>query len=325
MREHQATSTVTPLAYPRKMATDWEATLRSWVKPPSENEDNKRNKTEAEIKAALKASANLKSVGYKVYAKGSYANNTNVRLDYDVDIAVECTDFYYHDQFGAAADVKKAAVEKQFSGYKGGYTSSDFKNDVEQALVDCYGRQAVKRGNMAMRVREKKTTLPADVVPCFEYHYIYDVDFWGNLKYHQGTRIYPDAGSYIHNWPVQQQTLGVAKNELTGRRYKRMVRALKRLENQLVKDGQIKELPSFFIECLVYNVPNECFNHKTYVADMRDVLRVIFNSTLTKNKDECEKWLEVSERKYLFDSTQPWTYQQAHDLADKAWDYMGFE
>jgi hypothetical protein len=304
------------------MAPDWEATLRSWVKPPSDNEDNKRNKTEAEIKAALRASANLKPVGYKVYAKGSYANNTNVRLDYDVDIAVECTEFYYHDEVGAAADVKKAAVDKKFSSYKGGYTRDEFKNDVEQALVDCYGRSAVKRGNMALRVREKKTTLPADVVPCFEYHYIYDVNWLGDVQFHKGTRIYPDSGSHIHNWPEQQYDRGVAKNDATGRRYKRMVRALKRLENELVKSGLIEELPSFFIECLVYNVPNDCFSHSTYVSDMRDVLRIIFNSTL--KKEDCKEWVEVNERKYLFHSSQPWTYQQAHDLADKAWDRMGF-
>jgi hypothetical protein len=302
------------------MATDWEATLRSWVKPPSNHEDDKRNKTEEEIKAALRASAWLKPVGYKVYAKGSYANNTNVRLDYDVDIAVECTDFYYYDHIGAAADLKKAAVERQFTPYKGGYTSPQFKSDVEQALVDYFGRTAVTRGNMAMRIRAKKTTLPADVVPCFEYHLI----FWGNVKYNQGTRIYPDRGPHIHNWPQQQYVNGVSKNNSTGRRFKRMVRALKRLENELLKQGLLtEELPSFLMECLVYNVPNDIFNHQTYVEDMRELLAYIFNQTL--NYESCSEWLEVSERKYLFRPSQHWTWQQAHDLADKAWDRMGLE
>jgi len=55
-----------------------------------------------------------------------------------------------------------------------------------------------------------------------------------------------------------------------------MVRALKRLENELVKEGLLEEeLPSFLMECLVYNVPNDKFNHKTYVADMRAVLACI--------------------------------------------------
>lgn len=294
------------------------------MKPPSDNEDDKRNKTEEEIKAALRASVALKSVSYKVYAKGSYANNTNVRRDYDVDIAVECTDFYYYDHTGAAADIKKAAVESRFTPYKGGYTSPQFKADVENALVDYYGRSAVKRGNMAMRVREKKTTLPADVVPCFEYHLIYDMDVWGNIKYHQGTRIFPDNGTHIHNWPQQQYENGVVKNNATSRRYKRMVRALKRLENELVKKGHLEsELPSFLMECLVYNVPNDRFNHSTYVSDMREVLAYIFNQTL--KSEACNEWVEVNERKWLFRPSQPWTWRQAHTLADKAWDYMGLE
>jgi hypothetical protein len=306
------------------MKQDWEATLREWVKRPSDYEDSKRNKTEEEIRAALGASSLLKPIGYKVYAKGSYANNTNVRLDYDVDIAVECTEFYYHDQTGAAADVKKAAVDAKFAAYKGGYTRGQFKDDVETALVDYYGRSAITRGNIAMRIREKKTTLPADVVPCFEYHFIYDIDFWGNLKYNQGTRIYPDKGAHIHNWPKQQYANGVAKNDSTARRFKRMVRALKRLENELVKKGLLPaELPSFLMECLVYNVPNDKFNHKTYVADMREVLAYIFNQT--QKYELCSEWLEVSERKYLFRPSQTWTWQQAHSLADKAWDYMELE
>jgi hypothetical protein len=305
------------------MARDWEATLRSWVKPPSDNEDAKRNLTEAQIKAALKTSTSLESVGYKVYAKGSYANNTNVRLDYDVDIAVECTNFFYYDNAGAAADIKKAAAERAITPYKGGYTADAFKADVEQALVDYYGRSAVKRGNMAMRVRENKTTLPADVVPCFEYHYVYDVDGYGSPIYHQGTRVYRDSGGHIHNWAQQQHEKGVSKNNATSRRYKRMVRALKRLENLLVNEGLLDELPSFLMECLVYNVPNGNFNNSTYLADMRAVLATIFNETRTR--EVCKEWVEVSERKYLFHASQAWTYEQAHRLVDTAWDYLGFE
>ncbi len=74
-----------------------------------------------------------------------------------------------------------------------------------------------------MRVREKKTTLPADVVSCFEYHYIYDVDQLGQSLYYEGTRVYKDSGGYVHNWPTQQRVRGIAKNNATGRRYKRMV------------------------------------------------------------------------------------------------------
>jgi len=302
------------------MAVDWEATLRKWVRPSSDNEETKRDRTEEEVRSAIRASSRLKDINFKVYTKGSYANRTNVRLDYDVDIAVECTDFVYVDSSGAAADVIKAAEEARVP-YSKDYGPSDFKDDVNHALVSAFGSSAVKRGNMAIRVRESQTTLPADVVPCFEYHRIYGRSYYGELLYHQGTRIYPERGAYIHNWPRQQYENGVVKNNATGRHYKRMVRALKRLETYLVANVGLAELPSFFMECLVYNVPNNLLENASYVADMRGVLAHVFNAT--RGDERCKEWLEANERKFLFHASQPWSRAQAHELASKAWDAMG--
>lgn len=293
--------------------TDWEPILRSWAKPPSDNEDQKRDKTETQIREALKACSDLNDIGYKVYVKGSYANNTNVRLDYDVDIAVECTDFYYFDKTGAAADVKKAAVVEALPAWSKRYTRDDFKRAVAKALTDSFGSKAISKGNMAYRIREDKTTLPADVVPCYEYHYIYDVNNQSQPLSHRGSRIYPEIGDHIHNWPRQQLVCGNTKNDATSRRYKRMVRVLKRIENELVKANVMGDLPSFFMECLVYNVPNDCFNHTTYREDIDAVLNELSNQT--RAADTCAKWLEVNERKYLFHTSQPWTVGQAQELS----------
>src|SRR5690242_5552675 len=76
---------------------DWEAWLRAAAEPPSNNEDDKRERTENQIRAALANCDAVKGRPYIVYAKGSYANNTNVRLNYDVDIAVEYRGFFYND------------------------------------------------------------------------------------------------------------------------------------------------------------------------------------------------------------------------------------
>ena len=297
--------------------------MRSWVKPPSEHEDAKRDKTEGEIKQALSASSRLKSVRYRVYVKGSYANNTNVRLDFDVDIAVECTEFCYHEVSASATD-KKAAIDAKFSPYGKDYGLVSFKADIEAALVDYYGRNAISRGNLALRVREQKTTLPADVVPCCGFDLVTDIDSRGNLSSIHGTRLRPDKGSDVTNWPQQQLENGVSKNKATNHRYKYMVRALKRLENQLVTDGKLTEkLPSFLLECLVYNVPDDQFNHNKYVGEMRAVLASIFNAT--RARDKCSNWIEVNGRKYLFRASQPWTYEEAHLLAATAWDRMGLK
>ncbi|MFZ2429037.1 MAG: hypothetical protein WAW71_12925, partial [Propioniciclava sp.] len=74
---------------------------------------------------------------------------------------------------------------------------------------------------------------------------------------HVGSCVFPKDGSdKVVNWPQQQYTNGVTKNEATGHRYKRFVRALKRSENWLVSEQRMAPLASYLMECLVYNVPD---------------------------------------------------------------------
>jgi hypothetical protein len=299
---------------------DWEQWLRESVKRSSDNEEAKRERTETQIREALSSHGPLQGRDYRVYTKGSYANNTNVRRDYDVDIAVEYQGFFYSEMAFDLEGQPKSAVGVVSSTDP--YTRADFKRDIQGALEATFGKSAIEAGSIAYRVREQKTTLPADVVPCWEYRR-YDRIEAGTPIFQQGTRVYTSSGDPINNYPAQQLKNGIAKNNKTGKRYKRMVRALKRLENRLVVNGDLEnELPSYLVECLVYNVPNENFGHLTYKADMRRVLATIFNETLANGG--WENWEEVNELKYLFRSSQKWAREQAHRLADAAWDEIGF-
>jgi hypothetical protein len=244
-------------------------------------------------------------------------------LDYDMDIAVECTEFFYYDLDLLAMD-QRSATASQFRPYGNDYGLTAFKADIEAALVDHYGRDAIIRGNTALRVREESTTLPADVVPCCAYRLRTGMDRLGGIQSICGTLLRPDRGPDIINWPQQQLENGIRKNNATNHRYKDVVRALKCLKNQLVKEGKLStEFQSFLIECLVYNVPDGKFNHSKYLDEMHDVLDYILDATLRDNT--CSDWTEVNERKCLFDSSQPWTYQQAHNFASTAWTRMGLE
>jgi hypothetical protein len=300
---------------------DWEQWLRKSAEPPSDNEDQKRERTENQIRDALKSYGPLNERNYVVYAKGSYANNTNVRLDYDVDIAVEYRGFFFSDLLFDLEGQPDSVVGIVPSSDP--YTTDEFKRDIRGALEAAFGKTAVDAGKIACRVRERKTTLPADVVPCWEYRR-YERIVNGVPIYEQGARIYPTVGMYVNNYPAQQLQNGRDKNTRTGGRYKRMVRALKRLNGRLVGSNQIpEELPSYLIECLVYNVPDDQFGHTTYRDDMRAVLATIFNETLTGGT--WNDWEEVNELKYLFRGSAAWTREQVHTLADAAWNEMGFE
>jgi hypothetical protein len=300
---------------------DWEDWLKRAAAPPSDNEDDKRQRTENEIKAALADYEPLKGRPYRVYAKGSYANNTNVRLNYDVDIAVEYHGYFYSDLVFDLKNTSKADIGLSKSDDP--YARDEFKSDIRAALVKAYGSSAVKDGKIAYRVRESKTTLPADVVPCWEYRR-YDKFVNGEALFHEGSRVYPTDGGHKDNYPKIQRANGIAKNNRTGYRYKRMVRALKKLQTRLVISGDLEgELPSYLVECLVYNVPDRLFNNTSYMDDMRGVLARIFNATLPNG--DSGKWEEANALRYLFYAGSDWSADEAHALASAAWDALGFE
>lgn len=301
--------------------TDWETWLRAAAEPPSDNEKSKRDRTEQQIRDALSVYEPLQGRPYRVYTKGSYANNTNVRLNFDVDIAVEYEGYFYYDMMFELEGKDGSTIG--VVGSTDPYTRNEFKRDIKGALVQAFGASAVTSGNIAIRVREGKTTLPADVVPCWEYRRYDGLSSIGTPIFHKGSRVYPTSGGHKNNFPEIQQSNGRAKNIRTNKRYKKMVRALKKLQTRMLDEGAItKELPSYLIECIVYNVPDNWFGNPTYLADMRAVLATIFNATFATS--DCNDWLEVHELRYLFRSGD-FSKTDVHNLVSKAWDYLGLE
>ena len=144
------------------------------------------------------------------------------------------------------------------------------------------------------------------------------------MAHAEGTAFVPDGGWRIVNWPDQNYDNGVSKNTATGGRFKDVVRILKRLRYKMndEKIAAAAPIPSFLIECLVWNAPNAAFGHDTYTSDVREVLANLFNDTI--KLETCEEWGEINELKYLFKGTHAWTLDQAHAFISAAWDYWGF-
>lgn len=300
---------------------NWEDWLNSAAKPPSDHEDSKWQRTLDQVRQSLNAHEPLKDRPWRIYAKGSYANNTNVRLNFDVDIAVEYYGYFYSDLSFELEGKDDSAVG--VSASTDTYTTAQFKKDILNALTTSYGKESIEAGDIAYRIRNGKTTLPADVVPCWEYRR-YDSIKNGVPQYHQGSRIFTGSGKIVNNFPAQQLENGTAKNLRTGRRYKRLARALKKLQTRMLQAREIdNELPSYLMECLVYNVPDTMLGQDTYVADMRGVLGTVFNSTLATG--DWNDWEEVNALKYLFRGHDKWTYEQVHQFADAAWNHMGYK
>ena len=133
------------------------------------------------------------------------------------------------------------------------------------------------------------------------------------------------------NWPEQAYENGVSKNNVTRRSYKCAVRILKRLRNKMQDDKVIaaQNVASSLIESLIWNAPDEAFEHTTFTADMRHILAHAFNNMRVRDT-AYKTWTEVNGLKYLFGDWQPapgqpWTRATAHAFISAAWDYLGFE
>lgn len=65
-----------------------EETFNSWKRLASEAEDTR-------ISNAISSSNDLKNKDIDIFVQGSYANNTNVRVESDVDVCVMLKDTFY--------------------------------------------------------------------------------------------------------------------------------------------------------------------------------------------------------------------------------------
>jgi len=288
--------------------------LVSWTEPSSPTEQEKQERTERMVTEAMQEHPGLDNCTFTVYAKGSYPNNTNVKSDSDVDVAVQCSDVVYWEE------AEPGAKTSTNNPYTGMWTPFKLRAEVLQALEKKFPGQVDSSGSTAIKVNSGTARVDADVLPCFDYEY----HFTGGSVRH-GSRAFRTSGDAITNYPNQQLQKGITKNKVSSTRFKKAVRVLKRIENAMVEDSVIDELPSYFMECLVYNVPNLILTRSTWVEVIRGILIHVYESLEgPEPQEESMRWLEVNECKYLFHPEQKWSRSDGRALAQSAWNYLGY-
>ena len=162
--------------------------LTGWTKPSSDTEKEKQDRTERMIRQAIDEHSPFDNCSLNVFAKGSYANNTNVRTDSDVDIAVECTDALYSDE--AEEGLKPAG-----SRYEGVWTPPKLRTELVAAMKAKFAGQVDDSGSTAIQINSNSARVDADVVPCFSYRY------YMRSEYRDGTKIFKKQAGHIVNYP----------------------------------------------------------------------------------------------------------------------------
>jgi hypothetical protein len=226
----------------------------------------------------------------KLFVQGSYANNTNVRTQSDVDIAV-------------------VQEEPFLPKYRSGISNSDygfsdapnplktFKDEVQEVLIQKFGHDDVKRKDKSIKINGNSYRKDADTVPS-RRHRDYSNDYTYNAEnYIAGIAIYPDSGGVIINYPEQHIWNGIQKNNETNYYYKKMVRVIKKIRYIMQENGIISadDVSSFGLESLLWNIPNNIFTKDTiYCSLFGKIVDYLYT-----NKQSIISYKEANGIKYL--------------------------
>ncbi len=194
------------------------------------------------------------------FLQGSYGNDTNIiGAESDVDIVLKSSAVYYYD----ISRLPPATQE----GYKAShpaaqYKFADFKAEVGTWLQQQYGKD-LDSGAKALHIKANGGRRNADVLPCMNFRRYRAYRDDNNALYDEGICFMLPDGTRVENFPVQHRDNCIQKNQDTGLYFKPMVRIIKNMRNRMRDQGMIadKIAPSYYIEGLISNVPNELFGH----------------------------------------------------------------
>lgn len=296
------------------MAKYTEDTLTNWTRPPSDSEQTKLENSESMVRDAINSDEKLKSKSTETFGQGSYANNTNVRLNSDIDINVRYTGGFYYDL------PKDKSRDDYGLNNLTTYSYSEFKDDVENALVRKFGRSEVVRNDKCITIKANSYRIETDVVPTWNYR-----RYSENGNYVPGAKFKSDKGNWVTNFPKQHISNGIDKNSNTNRRFKRLTRLHRQLRYKMIAKGEhvSDNITSFLLECLVWNVPNSIMNnYDTWTEKLRESIIYIYDKT--KTDDTCKDWGEISELFYLFHSGRKWSREDVNSYMLLLWNHLGF-
>ena len=252
------------------------------------------------IKNALSKHEWPQNMNFEVYLQGSYGNSTNIRGDSDVDIVVETSNVFYNNL---------TDEEKKILGLSPGkFKWDEFRQEVLKALISHYGNDKVSQSNRCIKVSGNQNRLATDIVPACEYR------TYNKLSVKASGIMFFDQkdGKRIINYPKLHKKYGQEKNALCRNNYKPSVRMFKNARNNFGGysiETLNKSYPSYFIECLISNVDEECFS-----SSLSDTFyNVVDFLNHQRENDQLPYFITQNKQEQLFgEKDTQWTIENAY-------------
>lgn len=237
---------------------------------------------------------------YKVFLQGSYGNDTNIYSESDVDIVIKLNECFQHDLSSLPTEQQVAFKQSHFGTI---YSHINFKEDVLSVLSGQYGSD-VDEGEKAIAIAAYGNRRKADVIAAIQFRRYHKFLSTSNQSYDEGICFYTASGAQIVNYPKQHSDNLTKKHQSTSMWFKPMARILKNLRSKLIAEEMIESgvAPSYYLEGLLYNVPNDKFG-KSYQDTFSNVINWIHQA-------DRSKFVCANEQYYLLHDNSPVTWRE---------------
>src|ERR1700693_4662449 len=253
-----------------------ESQLETWSHQGSVQQSSD---TYATVKRALEANdTKYADKSRDAFLQGSYGNDTNIYAESDVDVVMRTDSIYYYD----TSALNPQELQIFYSSFTAAtYTYAEYKSQVVQALQKSFGQNDVRPGEKAVKIKASGNRRSSDVVVATEFRRYYSGP--SGPLYVPGICFLTSAGNQTFNSPKHPPANLTAKHQATYQWFKPMVRILKNMRSRLVDNGVLAagSAPSYFIEGLLYNVPNDKFG-KSYDDSFVAAVNWILTADRTK-------------------------------------------
>lgn len=297
-----------------------ESTLRGWASAPVAT---KYKHTYSEVKKAIEKylpsiaqknnNTQISTLDIDIYLQGSYANNTNITGESDVDIVIELKKILFSYDIDDLTTEEKNAFHEAYPSTST-YSFLKFKNDAYQALKSYF--EAVSYEAKCLKVPSNSSRVNADIVPSFEHRKYQRFTFYTRDKYIPGIKFYDtEENRKIINYPKKHLENCESKNIDSGGKFKDSVRIFKNFNRELIERNLINDeiAPSYFIENTIYNCSSQVFDGN-YTEIVLKIFQFLVNDI---ENGRLPHYQCANEQDLLFD-TNTWNEANAHIFISKA-------
>jgi len=260
------------------------------------------------LKIVATQTQNVNPSDVDVYIHGSYALNTNIYFPSNLEIMVELkrTSTYDAESF---PHPKYRLHNNYFIGTTFAFNPSDFYELMFSALQELTGRKCEAQDKFILVPAGNNIKHALEITPCFTFNYVERTgrepvitDPTLQVQESFGERVFPgvilydhSASSHIVTFPRLHALNGTGKDLATRGNFLRIVRMFKTLTKIGEREMEWNPTRGYFIQCLLFNVPNRLFLSNieqtqtldpTTTGDIDAIFYKVLNYLLNANYDE---------------------------------------